>query len=110
MYIYINVLHINSKCVKCDYVMSNILFINTKKISETLICIFEYVHACAVVLLYSNIKDFLLKHTCIKDNKLFLLFMFRISLHHYHTYLREIVYNIHENTDLASMTLKKTCN
>ena len=61
MYVYINVLHINSKYVKCDYVISNILFI-TKKISETLIYIFEYVHACTVVLLYSNIKDFLLKH------------------------------------------------
>ena len=53
---------------------------------------------------------YVLTHDHIKDNILFLLFMFRISLHHYHTYLREIVYNIHENTDLASMTLKKTWN
>ena len=42
MYVYINVLHINSKYVKCDYVISNILFINTKKISETLIYIRIY--------------------------------------------------------------------
>ena len=50
VYIYINVLHINSKYGKCDYVISNVSFIGIKKISETLTHVFEYLHTCTVVL------------------------------------------------------------